>query len=155
MQHQNTTTAAPTGAERSEASVGAAGDAASHPRPKRRHFSDSYKLGILKRLDDATEPGSTTLILRQEGLYSSLLVDWRRWRDGLRRSDGTRRSAAAATDAPARSPGSASVTRAEHEKALRENDRLAKKLEQAQLLLELQKKLQDAVNALQNEGSTR
>lgn len=154
MQHQNTNTAAPPGAERSEAPGGAAGDHTNRPRPRRRHFSDSFKLGILKRLDDATEPGATNLILRQEGLYSSLIVDWRRWRDGLRRSDGPRRSSTAG-DAPAPAPGAGRVTRAEHEKTLRENDRLRRKLEQTQLLLELQKKLQEAMDSLQDEGSTR
>ena len=43
-------------------------------------FTTAYKLGILCQVDDAG-PGGIRAILRREGLYSSLLTDWRRQRD--------------------------------------------------------------------------
>ena len=49
-------------------------------RPQRRTFTAAYKLGILRQVDEAG-PGGIGAILRREGLYSSLLTDWRRQRD--------------------------------------------------------------------------
>ena len=49
-------------------------------RPRRRTFTTAYKLGILRQVDEAG-PGGIGAILRREGLYSSLLTDWRRQRD--------------------------------------------------------------------------
>ena len=53
-------------------------------RPRRRTFTTAYKLGILRQVDEAG-PGGIGAILRREGLYSSLLTDWRRQRDLTRR----------------------------------------------------------------------
>src|SRR5271163_4061227 len=49
-------------------------------RPRRRTFKAADKLRILRQVDEA-QPGSIGAILRREGLYSSLLTDWRRQRD--------------------------------------------------------------------------
>lgn len=48
-------------------------------KPERRRFSAEYKLRILEEIDQAG-PGETGKILRREGLYSSLLTEWRRSR---------------------------------------------------------------------------
>ena len=48
-------------------------------KPKRRRFSDAYKLRILDEADRCTKPGQLGLILRREGLYSSHISVWRRW----------------------------------------------------------------------------
>ena len=45
-----------------------------------RRFSAKYKLKILEELDAASEHGEVGRILRREGLYSSLIVNWRRQR---------------------------------------------------------------------------
>ncbi len=50
-------------------------------RPKRRRFSAEYKLAIVREADAATKPGEIGALLRREGLYSSLLTEWRRGRD--------------------------------------------------------------------------
>ena len=47
---------------------------------KRRKFTASYKLGILTKADACTAPGEIGELLRREGLYSSLLTEWRRAR---------------------------------------------------------------------------
>src|SRR3954453_12511680 len=50
----------------------------------RRVFSADYKLAILAEYDAATESGEKGAILRREGLYSSIITDWRRQhRQGL------------------------------------------------------------------------
>ena len=50
-------------------------------RPRRRRFSAEYKLQILREVDACTRPGEIGALCRREGLYSSLLTEWRRARD--------------------------------------------------------------------------
>jgi transposase-like protein len=99
--------------------------------PVRRVFSPEYKLAILAEYDAATETGEKGAILRREGLYSSLLTDWRRQhRQGLLkaavgRSDGGR--------------GGPSLSEVAKLKA--ENERLRSKLAQAEVIIEVQGKV--------------
>jgi transposase len=54
-------------------------------RHARRRFTTHYKLEILRKADACSRPGQLGALLRKEGLYSSLLVTWRRQREeGLR-----------------------------------------------------------------------
>ena len=74
--------------ERSESVRGAAA-APAGPRPdpelvekaKRRKFTAAYKLRIVREAEACTRPGEIGELLRREGLYSSLLTEWRRARD--------------------------------------------------------------------------
>jgi transposase len=50
-------------------------------RPRRRRFSAEYKLRIVRAADACSRPGEIGALLRREGLYSSLLTEWRRARD--------------------------------------------------------------------------
>jgi transposase-like protein len=50
-------------------------------RPRRRRFSAEYKLRIVREADACERPGEVGALLRREGLYSSLLTEWRRARD--------------------------------------------------------------------------
>ena len=50
-------------------------------KPERRRFSAEYRLRILKEADACKKPGELGALLRREGLYSSLLTNWRRQRD--------------------------------------------------------------------------
>ena len=66
-------------------------------RPRRRRFSAQYKLEILREADACTRPGEIGELLRREGLYSSLLTEWRRARDSgalqaLQRPRGRRKA---------------------------------------------------------------
>ena len=45
------------------------------------------RLRILKEVDACKRPGEVGALLRREGLYSSLLTNWRRQRAGGRRVD--------------------------------------------------------------------
>ena len=49
-------------------------------KARRRTYPAEYKRRILKEADACTAPGAIGALLRREGLYSSLLVEWRRAR---------------------------------------------------------------------------
>jgi transposase-like protein len=65
-------------------SVGDDGDMAKKPRtdrPRRRSFSPAEKLRLLAGYETAMETGTGNGFLRENGLYSSLISEWRRTRD--------------------------------------------------------------------------
>jgi transposase-like protein len=49
--------------------------------PKRRRFSAAYKLRVLREADACSRPGEVGALLRREGLYSSILSEWRKQRE--------------------------------------------------------------------------
>jgi transposase-like protein len=49
--------------------------------PRRRTFSPAEKLALLAGYETAMEPGQGNGFLRENGLYSSLISEWRRTRD--------------------------------------------------------------------------
>jgi transposase-like protein len=105
-------------------------------RPRRRTFTAKEKLRILQEADLATGAGEIGALLRREGLYSSALTDWRRQRDaGI--LDGL---------APARRGPKVSDPNpltAELAKAQQENAKLRLRLERAEAIIDLQKKVSD------------
>ena len=102
--------------------------------PKRRSFTAKYKLQILAETDGAGETGGISAILRREGLYSSALSDWRGQREA-----GT----LGALQPRARGPEKAAVNplQAELAKANRENAALRRRLDQAEAIIAIQKKV--------------
>ncbi len=50
-------------------------------RARRRRFGAEYKFWIVCEADRCEKPGEVGALLRREGLYSSLLSEWRRARD--------------------------------------------------------------------------
>ena len=129
--------------ERSEpdrAAGGIAGDDEGVPNPevpataKRRQFSAEYKRRILKEADRCKLPGEIGALLRREGLYSSALTTWRKARDRGELA-GLRPKKRGAKPVPEK------IAARETEKLRRENARLKKKLEQAELIIEVQKKV--------------
>ena len=99
------------------------------PKAKRRRFTKSYKLRILKQADACTQPGQIGALLCSEGLYSSNLTKWRRQREAGQL--GTKKRGRPGAD-----PSEKELVRLHIE-----NMRLAKKLEQAEVIIEVQKKL--------------
>ena len=97
---------------------------------QRRRFSAAYRLRILKAIDACKKPGEVGALLRREGLYSSLLANWRRQREAgaLREMRGRRRG-------PPR-PVDPRVAQLEAE-----NRRLQRKLQRAETIITLPKKL--------------
>ena len=65
----------------------AGGVAAGVPGPelvesaRRRRFTAEYKLRVLREADVCSRPGEIGALLRREGLYSSILSEWRKQRD--------------------------------------------------------------------------
>jgi transposase len=102
-------------------------------KAKRRRFSAEYKLAILHEADRGTEPGQIGALLRRERLYSSHLVDWRRQRD----------TGALEALARKRGPKPADPARVEVERLRRANERLAKRLAQAEKIIEIQGKVSE------------
>jgi len=97
---------------------------------KRRQFTVADKLRVLDEIDRC-EPGQIGAILRREGLYSSHLTKWRRQRANGQLSGRT---------SPARGR-QADPQVAELVVLRRENERLQAEVEQARLIIEVQKKL--------------
>jgi transposase len=50
-------------------------------KAQRRRFTAEYKRKVLKEADDCTKAGELAALLRREGLYSSNLIAWRRQRE--------------------------------------------------------------------------
>ena len=101
-------------------------------KAKRRQFSAQYKLRIVREAAAAKSPGEIGALLRREGLYSSHLVAWRRQRE---RGELAGLSAKRGRKAEPVNPLAKRVAELEREKR-----RLERKLEQAELLLDIQKK---------------
>ncbi|MCA9195772.1 MAG: transposase [Caldilineaceae bacterium] len=101
-------------------------------RPVRRKFSKAYKRRIVKEAAECNH-GEVGALLRREGLYSSQLTDWRRQevRGELAEKSPGKKGAKANAD--------------EIAKLQAENERLSRKLEQAELIIEAQKKLSQAL----------
>ena len=103
--------------------------------PRRRTFSAKEKLRILAELDRATGiPGAIGAILRREGLYSSAITDWRRQRDA-----GAYGGLSPVKRGPKAVP--AHPLLAEHAQLQRDYKRLEQKLERAEAVIDIQKKV--------------
>ena len=102
-------------------------------RPVRRRFTAEYKRSILDQADAAQDSGSIGALLRREGLYSSHLGTWRRQR---------RQGEFDALTPKKRGP---KVVVSPLVKQNREQQaviaRLTKKLKNAELIIEVQKKV--------------
>ena len=111
-----------------------------HPNPEvpdkavRRRFTAEYKLRILTFADACTEHGSMGALLRREGLYASNLNTWRTQRE--------RGVLSALT--PKKRGRKESVRNpliAENEKLRRDNERMTNRLRQAEIIIDIQKKV--------------
>jgi len=103
-------------------------------RPRRRTFTAQTKLRVLAETDGAADVGGIGAILRREGLYSSTLTDWRRQRDSG--ALGGLTPAKRGPKAAARNPLAAELAQAKRETA-----RLGRQLQQAEAIIEIQKKV--------------
>jgi transposase-like protein len=103
-------------------------------KPVRRRFTAKYKLDILKQADSCTKPGSLAALLRREGLYASNLNTWRR-----QRNEGS--LAALTPKQRGRKTIKPDPMAVENERLRKENNRLVKRLKQAELIIDVQKKV--------------
>ncbi len=107
-------------------------------RPVRRQYPAAYKLRILEEADACTQHGELGALLRREGLYSSHLTTWRKQREegilsGLKPKKRGRK-------ARPKDP-----VQEENQRLRRENERLLARLKQAETIIEVQKKLSEAL----------
>ena len=109
-------------------------DVASPQKPTRKRYTRDDKLRILRLVDACSERGQIAALLRREGIYYSTLRDFQEQRQ-QGRLDLASKKKAPGTNHPA------SAVREENARLQRQNQMLAKKLEQAQMLLDLQKKV--------------
>lgn len=102
-------------------------------KAQRRKFTSEYKLRIVREAERCKELGEIGALLRREGLYSSLLTAWRREvEQGARVALGSKK----------RGP-KARVVDPRVKELERENARLRKRLEQAELIIGVQKKVSE------------
>jgi transposase-like protein len=110
-------------------------------RARRRTFTAQYKQEVLAAYEAAPD-GEKGAVLRREGLYSSLISEWRRARDagalaGLKQPRGR----------PAADPRDAQIARLRKEKA-----QLEKELATARFVVDVQSKMQALLEKL-SEGA--
>ncbi len=101
--------------------------------PKRRRFSADYKARIVEEAEGCTESGAIGALLRREGLFSSHLSEWRKlYRAGALQALRDDKRGRKIAKHPLED---------ENEKLRKQNERLANRLERAETIIEIQKKV--------------
>ena len=96
----------------------------------RRRFTAEYKQRIVMEADQCSQRGELGALLRREGLYSSTVWQWRRQ---LQESSLSPSKKSTQKESPSQ----------EIARLKRENDRLSEKLRQAELIIDVQKKVSE------------
>ncbi len=96
----------------------------------RRRFTTEYKQRIVMEADQCSQRGELGALLRREGLYSSTVGQWRRQ---LQESSLS----------PTKKSTQKESLSQEIVRLKRENDRLSEKLRQAELIIDVQKKVSE------------
>lgn len=100
---------------------------------KRRRFTAAYKHRVLVEADQAKGSGGIGVLLRREGLYSSVLTTWRRERDlAMEQALAPRQRGPKSQRDPATE---------ENQQLRREIARLAEELRKAEIVIDVQKKV--------------
>ena len=118
-------------------------------KPSRRRFTTEYKARIVQEADGCTEMGQVGALLRREGLYSSQLAQWRKqYRAG---------GYAALGNGKRGRKRKKSALELENERLQRQVSRLESRLEQAEAIIDIQKKasamLGIPLKALESDGT--
>ena len=104
-------------------------------KASRRRFTAEYKRRIAIEAEACTQPGEIGALLRREGLYSSVVQRWRRQLREEPLSSSKKSSSAASPAQPSAAKVNASLKR--------ENERLKERLRQAELIIDVQKKVSE------------
>lgn len=104
-------------------------------KASRRRFTAEYKRRISLEAERCTQPGQIGALLRREGLYSSVVQRWRRQ---------LREESLSSSKKPKGTPSPAHPSVAKENASLkRENERLKERLRQAELIIDVQKKVSE------------
>lgn len=103
-------------------------------RPTRRTFSAKKKLKILSEIDECTQKGEVGAILRRYGLYSSTVSGWRRQRESGELEGLTPKKRG--RKASPKDPKDKVINSQQ-----KEIERLKRKLEKAETIIDIQKKV--------------
>lgn len=98
----------------------------------RRRFTAEYKRRIALEAESCSQPGEIGALLRREGLYSSVV---QRWRRQLQEESLSSSKKSNSKPSPAQ----------ELARLQRENERLKEKLRQAELIIDVQKKVSEMI----------
>ena len=111
--------------------------------PRRRTFTPEQKLAILAAYDEATGPGAKGAYLRQEGIYSSHITEWRRARDAgsLAGLDG-------------KPKGARSADKREADRLRRKNERLEAELAKTRTALDIMGKVHALLEGISESADT-
>jgi transposase-like protein len=128
---------------------------ASRPDPEvsekkpRRRFTAAYKLRILKEYDACHKSGAIGSLLRREGLYHSNINTWLRQRnEGVLHGLTPKKRGRKAREV--------NPLAQENARLERENKKLSKKLQQAETIIEVQKKISEILGISQdNNGEVK
>jgi len=104
----------------------------------RRRFTADYKRRIALEAEGCSEPGEIGALLRREGIYSSVLARWRRQLQ--------EESLSSSKKSNGKSSPAQQLKRLE-----RENERLKEKLRQAELIIDVQKKVSEMIQTRSHE----
>ena len=119
-----------------------------HPRAegsrRRRVFTASDKIAYLHAYEQACERGEGGAYLRQEGLYSSLISEWRKQRD----------AGVLAGKRPGEKVGRLTAEQAEIARLTRENARMSKRLHTTEAALEIMGKAHALLETLSERADS-
>ncbi len=120
------------------------------PVASRRQYTAKYKLRILEEADRCTKSGELGALLRREGIYSSYLSRWRQARE---------QGKLAGLSTKKRGPKLAADSSVEKEnvRLRRENEYLQARLAQAEMIVDVQKKLSEllGINLKENRSNAQ
>ena len=118
------------------------------PMAERRRFTAEEKVRIVEEAEACSEPGEHGALLRREGIYSSYVSRWRQARD---------RGQLTALGVQQRGPKPATDAALVREVARlrRENERLQARLDQAETIIEVQKKLSQLLGPSPEENESK
>lgn len=107
-------------------------------RASRRRFTLDYKSQIAAEAEQCSKPGELGALLRREGLHSSTV---QRWRHQFRKN----------TLPSSKKPSSQRTPSQEIAYLKRKNERLEEKLRQAELIIDVQKKVSELMTRSQEK----
>lgn len=101
-------------------------------KPSRRRYTREYKERMISEADRCTSPGELGGLVRREGLYTGAIA---RWRKELQES----------TLSSSKKPQRKETPSQEIARLKRQNARLEEKLRQAELIIDVQKKVSEMI----------